>query len=104
MKENRLAQQHLGHHRAAARRGIVEEVLWPRDQLLVIDRRVEKGAVRLVGEARDHLVNKLTSGVEIMVLVHRFVRERESQGYARVILEQTVDLRVAQESSVRIDA
>src|SRR6266850_677293 len=53
-KENGQAQQNVGGDGIAGRRGVVEEVLRPRDQLLVINRRVEEAAL-LVGEPIEYL-------------------------------------------------
>src|SRR6185436_10861678 len=52
-EQKRVAQKHVARDRRAARGGVVEEVLRPRDELLAVHRRVEEAAVFFIAKARE---------------------------------------------------
>src|ERR1051325_2316232 len=52
----------------------------------------------LVREPFENLIGQSARGVEVAALVRRLVRERQAPGHAGVVLEQAVDVVVADET------
>src|SRR4029077_422065 len=69
------------------------------DEFLMIDRRVEKAAILFISEAVKDLIDERARGIEISTMCESFVRQRESPGSAGVILQQTIDVSVADDAA-----
>src|SRR6266568_1672475 len=103
-EQQRMPKQHIAGDRVSRRRGVVEKILRPCDQFLVIDRCVVEAAVLLVGESRPDLLEQTICSVEISTLVCSFIRTRPSPRYAGVIFEHSGNRSVPNQMPFRIDA